>query len=181
MRIFDLKWKFSLFLLTTLLLSISATEIVVAETTATTNNQAHYSALADTLENEQSREKLIAELRDLAAAAGTMEQDAESVNLVAQPTFARQIANKTQSIAQEIVSTIGAGFSALSSIGSGDESTFDLQHMLDEIFMLLMVIASTLLMFYVLRSLARHAFRRANNWAEADGEYPVFEKSVPSY
>lgn len=176
MWIFDLKRNFSLFLLAILLLSFSVTETALAETAASTNNQAHYSALADALENEQAREKLITELRDLAAAAGAMNEEAESVNLVAQPTYARQIANKTQAVAQELVSTIGAGFSAIFGIGSGEESAFDWQKMLDEIFMVLVVIASTLLMFYVLRSLARHAFRRANNWAEADGEYPVFRK-----
>lgn len=175
MWLFDMKWKLTSILLT-MLLSFSLNEAVWAEPAASENNQAHYSALADTLENEQAREKLIAELRDLAAAAGAMDEATESVNLVAQPTYARQIANKTQAVAQEIVSTIGAGFSVLSGIASGDESAFDWQKMLDEIFMVLVVIASTLLMFYVLRSLARHAFRRANNWAEADGEYPAFRK-----
>ncbi|HAO24068.1 MAG: mechanosensitive ion channel protein MscS [Methylophaga sp.] len=176
MRIFDMQWKLTSGLLMTLLLAFSFTDMVWAEPAASSNNETHYSALADTLENEQAREKLITELRDLAEAAGAMDKETDSVSLVAEPTFARQIANKTQAVAQEIVSTVSAGFSALTGTDSDQESAFDWQLILDEIFFLVVVIAATLLMFYVLRSLARHAFRRANNWAEADGEYPVFRK-----
>ncbi len=171
-----MKWKLTSALLVTLLLTFSLiTETAWAEPATPPNTNTHYSALADTLENEQSREKFITELRELAKAADAMDEDTSAEELEAKPTFARQIADKTQSVAQEIVSTVGVGFSALSAIGS-DESPFDWQQMLDEIFFLLMVIASTLLMFYVLRSLARHAFNRANNWAEADGDYPVIRK-----
>ncbi|MBN45579.1 MAG: mechanosensitive ion channel protein MscS [Methylophaga sp.] len=176
MRIFDMQWKLTSGLLMTLLLAFSFTDMVWAEPAASSNNETHYSALADTLENEQAREKLITELRDLAEAAGAMDKETDSVSLVAEPTFARQIANKTQAVAQEIVSTVNAGFSALTGTDSDQESAFDWQLILDEIFFLVVVIAATLLMFYVLRSLARHAFRRANDWAEADGEYPVFRK-----
>ena len=171
-----MQWKLTSGLLMTLLLAFSFTDMVWAEPAASSNNETHYSALADTLENEQAREKLITELRDLAEAAGAMDKETDSVSLVAEPTFARQIANKTQAVAQEIVSTVSAGFSALTGTDSDQESAFDWQLILDEIFFLVVVIAATLLMFYVLRSLARHAFRRANNWAEADGEYPVFRK-----
>ncbi|WP_292413735.1 MULTISPECIES: mechanosensitive ion channel domain-containing protein [unclassified Methylophaga] len=171
-----MQWKLTSGLLMTLLLAFSFTDMVWAEPAASSNNETHYSALADTLENEQAREKLITELRDLAEAAGAMDKETDSVSLVAEPTFARQIANKTQAVAQEIVSTVNAGFSALTGTDSDQESAFDWQLILDEIFFLVVVIAATLLMFYVLRSLARHAFRRANDWAEADGEYPVFRK-----
>ncbi|MDX1749779.1 MAG: mechanosensitive ion channel [Methylophaga sp.] len=172
-----MKWKLTTALLVTLLLTFSLiTETAWAEPATPTNNEKHYSALADTLENEQSREKLIAELRELAQAAEAMDEEATSEELVDEPTFARQIANTTQSVAQQIVSTVGTGFSAVAAIGSDDAGTFDWQNMLDESFFLLVVIASTLLMFYVLRSLARHAFRRANDWAEAEGDYPEIRK-----
>jgi small-conductance mechanosensitive channel len=175
--IFDMKWKLTSALLVTLLLTFSLiTETAWAESATPTNNEKHYSALADTLENEQSREKLIAELRELAQAAEAMDEEATSEELVDEPTFARQIANTTQSVAQQIVSTVGTGFSAVAAIGSDDAGIFDWQNMLDESFFLLVVIASTLLMFYVLRSLARHAFRRANDWAEAEGDYPEIRK-----
>ena len=172
-----MKWKLTSALLVTLLLTFSLiTETAWAESATPTNNEKHYSALADTLENEQSREKLIAELRELAQAAEALDQEAASEELVDEPTFARQIANTTQSVAQQIVSTVGTGFSAVAAIGSDEAGTFDWQDMLDESFFLLVVIASTLLMFYVLRSLARHAFRRANDWAEAEGDYPEIRK-----
>ena len=172
-----MKWKLTSALLVTLLLTFSLiTETAWAEPAPPPNNEKHYSALADTLENEQSREKLIAELRELANAAEAMNEDATSEELVDEPTFARQIANTTQSVAQQIVSTVETGFSAVAAIGSDKAGTFDWQTMLDESFFLLVVIASTLLMFYVLRSLARHAFRRANDWAEAEGDYPEIRK-----
>ncbi|MCB2428361.1 mechanosensitive ion channel domain-containing protein [Methylophaga pinxianii] len=171
-----MKRKLASSLLMALLFAFSMNVTVLAEPANSSDNEGHYSALADTLENEQSREKLITELRELAKAAEGMNEEASSEALVAEPTFARQIANKTQSIAQEIVSTVGAGFSALSALGSENETPFDWQQALDEIFFLLVVIAGTLLVFYVLRSLARHAFSRANHWAEADGEYPVIRK-----
>jgi small-conductance mechanosensitive channel len=175
--IFDMKWKLTSALLVTLLLTFSLiTETAWAEPAPPTNNEKHYSALADTLENEQSREKLIAELRELAQAAEAMDGEATAEELVDEPTFARQIANTTQSIAQQIVSTVETGFSAVAAIGSDEAGTFDLQKLLDESFFLLVVIASTLLMFYVLRSLARHAFHRANDWAEAEGDYPEIRK-----
>ncbi|WP_041354953.1 mechanosensitive ion channel domain-containing protein [Methylophaga nitratireducenticrescens] len=172
-----MKWKLTSALLVTLLLTFSLiTEAAWAEPATPPNNEKHYSALADTLENEQSREKLIAELRELAQAAEAMDEEATSEEVVDEPTFARQIANTTQSVAQQIVSTVGVGFSAVAAIGSDEAGTFDGQNMLDESFFLLVVIASTLLMFYVLRSLARHVFRRANDWAEAEGDYPEIRK-----
>ena len=172
-----MKWKLTSALLVTLLLTFSLiTETAWAEPAPPPNNEKHYSALADTLENEQSREKLIAELRELAQAAEEMDGEATAEELVDEPTFARQIANTTQSIAQQIVSTVETGFSAVAAIGSDEAGTFDLQKLLDESFFLLVVIASTLLMFYVLRSLARHAFHRANDWAEAEGDYPEIRK-----
>ncbi|MBL1457874.1 MAG: mechanosensitive ion channel [Methylophaga sp.] len=177
MWIFDMKWKLTSALLVPLLLTFSLiTETAWAEPATPPNNEKHYSALADTLENEQSREKLIAELRELAQAAEAMDEEATAEELVDEPTFARQIANTTQSIAQQIVSTVETGFSAVAAIGSDESGTFDLQKLLDESFFLLVVIASTLLMFYVLRSLARHAFHRANDWAEAEGDYPEIRK-----
>lgn len=172
-----MKWKLTSALLATLLLTFSLiTETAWAEPATPPNNEKHYSALADTLENEQSREKLIAELRELAQAAEAMDEEATSEELIDEPTFARQIANTTQSVAQQIVSTAQTGFSAIAAISSDEAGTFDWQKMLDESFFLLVVIASTLLMFYVLRSLARHAFRRANDWAEAEGDYPEIRK-----
>lgn len=171
-----MQWKLTSGLLIALLLSFSLNGSVWAESVDPSTNETHYSALADTLENEQAREKLITELRDLAKAAGALNEEADLADMEAKPSVARQIANKTQTVAQEIVSTIGTGFAALSAVGSGEGSAFDWQQMLDEIFFLLVVIAATLLMFYVLRSLARHAFSRANDWAEADGEYPVIRK-----
>lgn len=170
--IFGMKWKLTSSLLI-IFLSLSVFSATALAEPAPPNNEAHYSALADTLENEQSREKLIAELRELAKAAESLEQDAELTEKLSQPSFARQIANQTQSVAQELVSTVSAGFSALAGLTSNQESTFSWQQIGDEAFKLLIVIAATLLMFYVLRSLARFAFSRANDWAEGDAAYPA--------
>ena len=175
--IFGMKWKLTSSLLINFL-SLSVYSATALAEPAPPNNEAHYSALADTLENEQSREKLIAELRELAKAAESLEQDAELTEKLSQPSFARQIANQTQSVAQELVSTVSAGFSALAGLTSNQESTFSWQQIGDEAFKLLIVIAATLLMFYVLRSLARFAFSRANDWAEGDAAYPLLRKTI---
>ncbi len=118
--------------------------------------------LADILEDEQAREKLIAELRRGAAAGEADSAQGAAAGGDASP--ARRIARFTQDFAEGVVGQTKEAVAAFRSIGAGD-GPMDWSALSQAIFDLAAVITATVVLFLVLRGLARPLFARANGWA----------------
>ncbi|HET8807424.1 MAG TPA: mechanosensitive ion channel protein MscS, partial [Methylophaga sp.] len=144
------------------------------------NTESHpsYEALADVLENPESRQQLIDELRSMSGKTDAEGRDAKSDESVEEgSSFARQIADKTQQVAQDLVSTISNSFEAVSKIGS-TESQRDWAQLVTDLVHLLVVIAATIGVFWLARGIACKLFTRANNWADADTRNPLIRRGL---
>lgn len=136
------------------------------------NAQTAYSTLADILEDEQARDRLIGELRrlseeeDLAgdaadsdAGAETAADDDESVPLP------RRIAQLTQAAAEGVVGQFRQAGAALDT----DGPAFDWAAAVRGAASLALVVVATVALFLVFRSAARPLFARASTWASGGG------------
>ncbi|MDX1572756.1 MAG: mechanosensitive ion channel [Methylophaga sp.] len=159
------------------------TSIVQAGQTAVTapdssESKPSYETLADVLENPESRQQLIDELRSMSGKTDTEDSDA-GPDAVAEEgsSFAGQIADKTQQVAQDLVATISNSFEAVSNIGS-TESQRDWSQLLTDLLNLLVVIAATIGVFWLARRIACKLFTKANNWADADARNPLIRRGL---
>ena len=127
-------------------------------------------ALADLLENEQSRQQLIDQLRS-AADAAEAEPPPERPHL----SLPRQLAELTSHVASDIGSQFTAIVSAISGMFDRDlESTFDLEAFTSAAINLGLVILATLALFIVFRRLARPLFSGVSQWSlNGEGLTPV--------
>lgn len=167
-----------LFLLTVM----SSTSVFAQEATAE-NSAAGYASLADILENDEARDRLVNELRELS----TQEQQEQQIAAEADPllpgveppeevSFARRIANTTQHTAQNFFSELSAGMEALGNVGSGGRQV-DMGALTTAALNLALVIVATLALFIVLRRLIRPLFAAANRWALKDtGGSPMLRR-----
>lgn len=124
---------------------------------------ATYASLADILENEEARQRLISELRQLSAAA-TEPEEAVAAATAEEVSFARRVALSTQVVAQNFIGEFSEGLAALRALISGGQGP-DIQGLLAAAINLALVIISTIVLFLVLRGLARPLFRAADRWA----------------
>ena len=134
-----------------LLLITSSLSPLYAEDTA--NSQPSTALLADLLENPQTREQLVRELRALAAdpeQADALQE--EQVSLV------RQVADTTQAFAQQMTQQVVQAFEVAAELGSSDWHL-----MVPHAINFLYVIIATLISYFVLRKLAIPVFRYADN------------------
>lgn len=161
---------------------------VMAQTTLTSDETAEasadapaephsYQALADLLENEQSRAELIqllrseatslpaelnAELSPEAAAQGS-ELAPEDVSLP------RQLAELTSRVVTDIGGQVEQAATIIGDIftsqGEAGASTFDSSAFIQAAINLGMVIVATFVLFFVLRRLVQPLFTRASNWS----------------
>lgn len=144
---------------------------------------APYDVLADLLENDEARQQLIEDLRTRSQSEpGTEETPADhTASQVTSDdesrTFARQVADNTQQVAQELVTTLTESFQLLGALGSG-ESTSDWGAINTELTQLLLVVAATLVVFFAMRSIAKQLFAKANYWAEADSRHPIVRRTI---
>ncbi len=118
--------------------------------------------LADILEDDTARAELINNLRSASAAEGGALASAEDDAPV---PFSRVLADTTQTYAQSLVSDLGAALSALSDLGS-QEQPVDYAALSDGGLNLVLVIVATLIVFLMLRRLARPLFHRFSVWAQ---------------
>ncbi len=127
-------------------------------------------ALADLLENEQSRQQLIDQLRGAAAAAA-----AEPPPGQAQPSLPRQLAEITSHVASDIGSQLKAIVNAIGGMFDRDlESTFDVEAFTSAAINLGLVILATLALFMAFRRLARPLFTSVSQWSQSgEGLTPV--------
>lgn len=145
--------------------------------TSEQRSAASYASLADILEDDQARERLIGELRELSGQeqeqaqeerAERAEQQEPPLLPGAEPpeevSFARRIAHSTQETAQNFVGQLSSGMEALSAVGTG-EQRLDMSVLTAAAINLGLVILATLVVFFVLRRLVRPLFSAANRWS----------------
>ncbi|WP_444985521.1 mechanosensitive channel protein [Halomonas mongoliensis] len=127
-------------------------------------------ALADLLENEQSRQQLIDQLRGAADATA-----AEPPPEQAQLSLPRQLAEITSHVASDIGSQFTAIVGAIGGMFDSDlESTFDVEAFTSAAINLGLVILATFVLFMAFRRLARPLFTGVSQWSQnGEGLTPV--------
>lgn len=133
------------------LLLIGLSISVQADTGPASQSTASSQLLADLLENPETRDQLIRELRALA----TAEDDETATE---QLTLVQQVADTTQAFAQQLTTQILNALDAISTLGQTEWHLL-VPHALNFLY----VIIATLASYLVLRKLAIPLFRYANN------------------
>ena len=160
-------------LLLAVLLSLFAATAAAEESTST--ERTNYAALADILEDENAREQLIRVLREQSDEVTAADEElAESGGLVPgteeayEISFARRVANASQHVAENFVAEFSSGVDALRSLGQAGPSV-DVGAITAAITNLAILILATVVLFLVLRRVARPMFAAANRWARGGG------------
>ncbi|WP_372609791.1 mechanosensitive channel protein [Halomonas sp.] len=122
-----------------------------------------YSTLAALLENEESRQQLIDQLRGMADEA--QPQAVEEVS--AEPSLPRQLAQATSRIAGDIGSQFGDAVGAMAGLFTGgvEDSTFDTAAFTSAAINLGLVILATFVLFVAFRRLAKPLFTSVSQWS----------------
>ncbi|MCP1366740.1 mechanosensitive ion channel protein MscS, partial [Halomonas sp. BBD48] len=155
-----------------------------AETTAsdTASDTMAYSTLADLLENDATRQRLIGQLRTLASddAGASIEapgelaaQEAAGEPTPADTSLARRLAETTSGVASDLGQQFTALTHALSTLfTSADPDAgpqISMAEITDAALNLALVIVATFATFVILRSLARPLFSRVSHWSQHSG------------
>ncbi len=135
-----------------------------------------YAALADILENKQSRQKLVEELRGLAEQQAP--SSATEIAADAEPSLPRQLADTSSRIAGDLGDQLNNLIAVLDNLFdgnlAGDDGRFDMAAFMSATLNLGLVILATLVLFWLLRRLAGPLFRRLAHWSRhGEGKTPV--------
>lgn len=176
-----LRAVFAFFLLTlSLLLASPSANAAEAPDSADSPDTGTYANLAAILQDEQARERLILDLRALAAGEtpAALTETGAAENTPERISPARQIADSTQELAEGFVNQFFAAAEAVSGLISGD-AALDINELAGTTINLLIVMAVTTGLFLVLRLMARPMFASINRWALNDsGRSAMLRKSV---
>lgn len=135
-----------------------------APTDHTTNPATSYAALADVLENEAARTKLIEQLRSMDVA--TTDSANNTGTAQPEPSAARQLATVTQNFANSIASKVDQVAAVLQGEAeTGPVRRFDVAAFMHASVRLFLVVLATVLAYLVLRKAAGPVFTRAGQWA----------------
>ncbi|MEQ6917978.1 mechanosensitive channel protein [Halomonas sp. SSM6] len=137
-----------------------------------------YSTLADLLENTQTRQQLIDQLRGLAAdTPGIEAANAVASDAAGEPSLPRQLAQATSRIAGEVGTQLSSVAEAVSGLFSGSAeaaSNFDMAAFTEATINLGLVILATLVLFLAIRWLAKSVFTPLSQWSlNGQGLNPV--------
>ncbi|OXY82746.1 mechanosensitive ion channel protein MscS [Oceanimonas doudoroffii] len=159
-----------------LLWLLFALPLGLAQAQSQTTDTPPYSALADLLENEQSRDALVNELRNLAQ--GTPAEANAAASAAAEPSASRELAQSTRAIAEGLGDQFTVLADVLNNLAegrlTGDNGQFSMSGLLDASLNLGLVIAATLAAFLLLRRLAGPLFSRLDHWSRhGAGNTPV--------
>ncbi|MDN3522712.1 mechanosensitive channel protein [Halomonas ramblicola] len=135
-----------------------------------------YSTLADLLENEETRQQLIDQLRGMAGDVAEPAPEEEA----ASPSLPRQLAEVTSRVAGDIGSQFDAIAGALGGMFSGDlDSTFDMAAFTGAAINLGLVILATIALFLGFRRLVRPLFTGISQWSlNGSGLTPILRLVV---
>ncbi|WP_417617007.1 mechanosensitive channel protein [Oceanisphaera sp.] len=137
-----------------------------------------YSALAEVLENEQSRQQLIDQLRSLADQQTPAAQEAAESSEPAEPSIPSQLAETTSQIASglsdQFTNLVDVTNDLLAGNVADDNAGFNSATFINAAMNLGMVIITTVALFWLLRRLAGPIFSRLSYWSRhGDGKTPV--------
>nr|WP_299245701.1 mechanosensitive channel protein [uncultured Halomonas sp.] len=146
------------------------------------NDSPAYSTLADLLENEESRQRLIEELRSLASkqqeGSGATEETSQASSAEQAParqeardtSLARRLAETTSSVVGEMSSQfknlVGALGALLTPASDGFASNIDMAEASRVALNMALVIGATFVLFFILRGAARPLFNRVSRWTQ---------------
>ncbi|MDN3556097.1 mechanosensitive channel protein [Halomonas maura] len=117
--------------------------------------------LANLLENPETRQQLIDQLRGAASESGAEQAASEA----ASPSLPRQLAETTSRIVGELGSQLGRVLDAVSGLFEAPPGAFDLSAFTSAAINLGLVILATLALFLAVRRLARPLFTRLSQWS----------------
>lgn len=169
----------SFFSVLILLMGTAFTPSATAQTDpATAHNDPSYAALADLLENDKSRDKLIEQLRSLApegeAGSGAGAAPSEQAPAQRDPAglpLSQRLAVGLQTFTAGILHDTAATMTAVRAAISGKPVPGNhLRASLPALRILLFTILGTLLAYFVFRTLARFGFARLNSWILNDSK-----------
>ncbi|MGO1245936.1 MAG: mechanosensitive channel protein [Oceanisphaera sp.] len=141
------------------------------------NSGPSYDALAEVLENEQSRQQLINELRSMAEQQAQPAAETQSAEPV-EPSLPSQLAETTSEIAGGLSQQLSNLIAVTSNIFTGNTENvneqFDRATFLSASLNIALVIAATIALFWLLRRLASPIFIRFSHWSRhGEGKTPV--------
>ncbi|WP_227875779.1 mechanosensitive ion channel domain-containing protein [Kushneria konosiri] len=133
------------------------------------SEQPSYAALADLLENEQTRNEMISQLRSLAqgeapSAEKSSDAAAEAGVPAEQQSLGGRIANMTQGFAQGVAEDVTNAIAAFRSAGDGEGAGLPWALWGTILLAFGIAVASTVVAFYVFRALVARIYQRINAW-----------------
>ncbi|TFH85346.1 mechanosensitive channel protein [Billgrantia azerbaijanica] len=153
-------------------MAIAAPALAQTSQAASGSEPPAYDTLADLLENEQTRQQLIDQLRGLAEEGEAAPPAEEAPGRAA--SLPRQLAEMTSRIAGDIGSQLDNLVDVLADLASGDTGRFDLTAFTTAAINLGLVILATFVLFVAFRRLVRPLFSRLSDWSRAgNGLTPV--------
>lgn len=165
-----------------LLIGLSAATRGLAQNTTTAGAETPYATLADMLENTQTRDKLIEQLRTLAKQAGPLANAKTPPDKSApgtpdhQTNTVQRLATTLQNTTQGLNRDLSSAAAAIKSLVQGELPASEGPRTHGAaLSTLLFAVLATLVSYFVLRLLAGLAFARLNSWIRsdhADGDAP---------
>lgn len=130
------------------------------------NETPAYSTLADLLENEQSRQRLIEELRSLAGESA--QQSAPGEQSASPPSLAHRLAEATSDVAGNLGEQFGSLLAALRTLFTPGDSGpgISMAEFSSAAWNLALVIIAAFATFLILRRLAHPLFNRCSHWSQ---------------
>ncbi|RAW07197.1 mechanosensitive channel protein [Halomonas elongata] len=124
-------------------------------------------ALADMLENPETRQQLIDQLRGMADAAESSGEQASTAPPVKDPSLPRQLAEFTSHVAGDIGLQVGLLYGTLTHLFTGGDegASIDLAMVTSAAINLGLVILATFALFLIIRRLVRPVFTRLSLWS----------------
>ncbi|MEC9483209.1 MAG: mechanosensitive channel protein [Halomonas sp.] len=154
-----------------------AQEPAVTQEGEAAGEEVAYSTLADLLENDVARQRLIEQLRTLAGNEGVAVESGDAVPVAAPTPADISLARRLAETTSDFASDLGRQFSALSNAltalvtGEGADTgpAFSMAEVTEAALNLALVIVATFVAFFVLRILAKPLFTRASHWSRHGG------------
>ncbi|WP_051233837.1 mechanosensitive ion channel domain-containing protein [Halomonas halocynthiae] len=156
-----------------MLVIISIVQPAMAQSTADAEPPAANAALAEMIENPDTRQQLIDQLRGAAEntpAGAALPEDEE-------PTLPRQLAETTSKVVNELTDQGSQAINVVGNLfrnGLTEEATIDIDALTTASINLGIVVLATFGIFFLIRRLSRHLFMLLSQWSlHGQGFYPM--------
>ncbi|GHC14507.1 mechanosensitive channel protein [Kushneria pakistanensis] len=156
-------------LLVLLLSTVSVAAIAepqAGEASSPSSEQTSYAALADLLENEQTRNEMISQLRHIAQGEAPSPETSETAAgvPVQEQSLGGRIADMTQNFAQGIAEDVTNAIASFRSAGDGEGAGLPWSLWGGILLAFGIAVVSTVVAFFVLRALVARIYRRIDQW-----------------